>query len=101
MARPGYPAEFRRKVLDLIEAGRSIADVAHDLEISEQTIYTWRRQDRIDRGLVPGLTSGEKAELSAAKKRIADLEAELAVSRRAVELLKEGVSPKGGSRRRK
>lgn len=101
MARPGYPAEFRRKVLDLIEAGRSIADVAHDLEISEQTIYTWRRQDRIDRGLVPGLTSGEKAELSAAKKRIADLEAELAVSRRAVELLKEEVSPKGGSRRRK
>lgn len=101
MARPGYPAEFRRKVLDLIEAGRSIADVAHDLEISEQSIYTWRRQDRIDRGLVPGLTSGEKAELSAAKKRIVDLEAELAVSRRAVELLKEEVSPKGGSRRRK
>lgn len=101
MARPGYPAEFRRKVLDLIEAGRSIADVAHDLEISEQTIYTWRRQHRIDRGLVPGLTSAEKAELTAAKKRIADLEAELAVSRRAVELLKEEVSPKGGSRRRK
>jgi transposase len=101
VARPGYPAEFRRKVLDLIEAGRSIADVAHDLEISEQTIYTWRRQDRIDRGLVPGLTSAEKAELMAAKKRIADLEAELAVSRRAVELLKEEVSPKGGSRWRK
>jgi transposase-like protein len=91
VARPVYPAEFRRKVLDLIEAGRSIADVAHDLEISEQTIYTWRRQDRIDRGLVPGLTSAEKAELTAAKKRIADLEAELAVSRRAVELLKEAI----------
>jgi transposase len=101
VARPGYPAEFRRKVLDLIESGRSIADVAHDLEISEQTIYTWRRQDRIDRGLVAGLTSVEKAELSAARKRIADLETELAVSRRAVELLKEEISPKGGSRRRK
>lgn len=101
MARPGYPAEFRRKVLDLVEAGRSIADVAHDLEISEQSIYTWRRQDRVDRGLVPGLTSAEKAELSAAKKRIADLEAELAVTRRAVELLKEEVRPKGGSRRPK
>lgn len=101
MARPGYPAEFRRKVLDLIEAGRTIADVAHDLEISEQSIYTWRRQDRIDRGLVPGLSSVEKAELAAAKKRIADLEAELAVSRRAVELLKEEVRPKGGSRRPK
>jgi transposase-like protein len=101
VARPGYPAEFRRKVLDLIGAGRSIADVAHDLEISEQSIYTWRRQDRIDRGLVPGLSSAEKAELSAANKRIADLEAELAVSRRAVELLKEEVRPKGGTRRPK
>ena len=101
MARPGYPAAFRCKVLDLIESGRSIADVARDLELSEQTIYTWRRQDRIDRGLVPGLTSSEKAELSAARRRIVDLEAELAVSRRAVELLKEEVSPKGGSRRRK
>jgi transposase len=56
MGRRGYPPEFRRKVLDLVEAGRSVADVARDLEISDQSIYTWRRQDRIDRGLVPGLT---------------------------------------------
>ena len=101
MGRRGYPPDFRRKVLDLIESGRSVADVAHDLEISEQSIYTWRRQDRIDRGLVAGLTSDEKAELTAANKRIADLEAELAVSRHAVELLKEEVHPKGGSRRPK
>ena len=78
---------------------RSVTDVAHDLEISEQSIYTWRRQERIDRGLVAGLTSGEKTELAAANKRIADLEAELAVSRRAIELLREEVGPKGGSRR--
>ncbi len=50
-----YPPEFRRKVLDLVAAGRSIADVAHDLEISEQTIHTRRRQDRIDRGEIAGL----------------------------------------------
>jgi transposase-like protein len=41
MGRRGYPPEFRRKVLDLVEAGRSVADVARDLEISEQSIYTW------------------------------------------------------------
>ncbi|GAA1440274.1 hypothetical protein [Nocardiopsis tropica] len=33
MGRRGYPAEFRRKVLDLVQAGRSVADVAHDLEV--------------------------------------------------------------------
>jgi transposase-like protein len=85
-------------VLDLVEAGRKIADVAADLGISDQTIYTWRRQDRIDRGLEPGLSSAEKAELVAARKRIRELETELAVHRRATELLKERADPKGGSR---
>lgn len=98
MGRRGYPAEFRRKVLDLLEAGRSVADVAADLQISDQSIYSWRRQDRIDRGLVPGLTSLEKAELIAARKRIVDLETELRTIRRAMELVREAVPPKGGSR---
>ena len=98
MGRRGYPAEFRRKVLDLVESGRPVADVAKALGISDQTIYTWRRQDRIDKGLEPGLTSGEKSELVTAKQRIAALEAELAVHRRASELLGKVVPPKGGSR---
>src|ERR1700757_1305814 len=98
MGRRGYPPEFRRKVLDLIEAGRKVADVARDLGISDQTIYSWRRQDRIDRGLEPGLSSAEKAELVAARKRIRELETELAVHRRATELLKDRTDPKGGSR---
>jgi transposase-like protein len=98
MGRRGYPPEFRRRVLDLIEAGRKVAEVADDLGISDQTIYSWRRQDRIDRGLEAGLSSAEKAELVAARKRIRELEAELAVHRRATELLKEGAGPKGGSR---
>jgi transposase len=101
MGAPGYPAEFRRKVLDLLAEGRSVASVAHDLDVSDQTIYNWRRQDRIDRGVVPGLSTVEKAELAAAKKRIAELETELAIAQRAVDLLKEEASPKGGTRRSK
>jgi len=54
---------------------------------SAQSISTWRRQDRIDRGLLPGLSSPEKEELAAARRRIAQLETELAVTRRAAELL--------------
>jgi transposase len=49
MGRRGYPPEFRRKVLDLVEAGRPIAEVAKALGISAQSIFTWRRQDRIDK----------------------------------------------------
>lgn len=97
MRRPGDPVEFRRKVLDLLDAGESVASIDHDLEISDQTIYGWRRQDRIDRGLQPGLSTAENAELAKAKKRISELETELAISRRATELLKEETSTKGAS----
>src|SRR5215211_3440555 len=82
MGRRGYPPEFRRKVLDLVGAGRPIAEVAKALGISAQSIYTWRRQDRIDKGLTPGLSSPEKQELVAARRRIAQLETELAITRR-------------------
>jgi transposase-like protein len=70
----------------------------HDLGISEQTIYVWRRQHLIDVARLPGPTSGEQAELVAARRRIAELEAELAVHRRATELIGKVVPPKDASR---
>jgi transposase-like protein len=91
-----YPAEFRRKVLDLVAAGRPVAQVAHDLDISAQVIYAWRRQQLIDSGQMPGMTSSDHAELVAARKRIAELEAELAIHRRAAELI--AVIAAGGCR---
>jgi transposase len=94
-----YPSEFRRKVLDLVMSGRRVAQVAADLDISEQTIYTWRRQELIDTGQLPGTSSTDNAELVAARRRIAELEAEVAIHRRAVELLKESSTPKDVTRR--
>ena len=94
------PPEFRRRVLDLIAAGRSVASIAVDLGVSDQMIYAWRKQELIDTGVEPGLSSVEAAELRGARRRIAEFETELAVTRRATELLKEQVtSPKGGSKR--
>lgn len=62
------------KVLDLLADGCSVVSGAHDLDISDQTVYNRRRQDRIDRSLEPGLTTAENAELTAARQRIAELE---------------------------
>ena len=93
-----YPVEFRRKVLDLIEAGRPVAEIAAQLGVSDHTVYNWRNQDRIDHGLVAGVTTAESADLTAARKRIRDLEAELAVTKRANELLKVQSDPKGEGR---
>ncbi|MBY0399187.1 transposase [Myxococcota bacterium] len=38
MARRGYPAEFRRRMIELIEAGRSISELSKELDVSQQTI---------------------------------------------------------------
>jgi transposase-like protein len=84
-------------VVDLVAAGRKVADVARDLGISDQIVSVWRRQDEIDRGLAPGLSTPEREELASAKRRIRQLEMELAIHRRAAELLKEQADPKGGS----
>jgi len=99
MGRRGYPPEFRRRALDLLAAGRRATDLARDLGISSQTLYLWRHQEQIDRGLVAGLTSAERTELAAAKRRIRELEAELEIHRRASELLVDRSNPKGASRR--
>ena len=93
-----YPVEFRRKVLDLIEAGRPVTEIAVQLGITAQTVYNWRNQDQIDRGVRVGVSTSESAELSAARKRIRELETELEITRRANELLKAQTDPKGGGR---
>lgn len=94
-----YPPEFRRRALDRIEAGHTIRSIAHDLEVSEQTLYRWRTQERVDAGLQPGGSSMVSSELRAARRELERLRAELAVTQRTNELLKAGASPKAGSRR--
>jgi transposase-like protein len=42
------------------------------LGISAQSIYSWRRQDRIDKGPLAGLSSHEHNELMAARRRSAE-----------------------------
>jgi transposase len=44
------------------------------------SLDTWRRQDRMDKGLLQGLGSQEHDELLAARRRIIQLETELAVT---------------------
>jgi hypothetical protein len=61
-------------------------------------IYGWRRQELIDTGKLPGLNRAELAELSAANRRICELETEVAILKGARELLKEPHDPKDGTR---
>ena len=69
-----YRVEFRRKAPDLIKAGKPVAETAQRLGITGLTVYNWRNQDHIDRGLRPGISTSESAELAVARKQIRDLE---------------------------
>jgi transposase-like protein len=72
-----------------------VADVAHDFDVSGQTIYNWRRQDR---NRPRRDTGAQKRRVSPSSRRRAggstELETELAATKRANELLRKVVPPK-------
>jgi len=85
-----YAPQFRAMVIEQVRNGRRVADVAASVELPQATVFRWVRQDRIDRGEIPGTSSQESSELRAARRRIAELEAELAMVKRASELFAQG-----------
>ena len=94
-----YSAEFRRQVIELARAGTKVRQLAVTFAISEASIYTWLKQDRIDRGELDGLSTDQAIELASAKRRIRQLETELAVSRKVNEVfLEQHLPPKGSTR---
>ena len=61
--RGRYPKEFRRDAAALvIDQHRTVANVARELGVVEQTLGNWVRQERIDRGEKEGTTSDLRAE---------------------------------------
>jgi transposase len=94
-----YPAEVRRQVVDLARAGTRVAQLAETFGMSEACIYTWINQEKVDRGEVAGESTEQALELAAAKRRIRQLETELAVSRKVNEVfLDQDLAPKASTR---
>ncbi|WP_416563157.1 IS3 family transposase [Nocardia testacea] len=90
-----YPTEFRTRAIALVRAGKPAKQTAVELGIHPVTLSKWLRQDDIDHGLRPGKPSVESAELRAARRRIRELESELAIVRHAAKFLGEdGSRPK-------
>lgn len=56
-----FPAEFKRDVVTVARRGDlSVAEVAVDFGIAEETVRRWKRQADIDAGIKDGLTSTER-----------------------------------------
>jgi transposase-like protein len=82
-----------------VRSGWSVTKTAHDLDVTTTTIYNWVKQDRIDRGEIPGVSTMESKEPVRARRRIRELETEVEILRRAHELLgKDVLRPKGPTR---
>lgn len=94
-----YPAEVRRQVVDLARSGARVTQLAETFGMTEATIYNWLKQERIDRGEAEGQSTEQAMELAAAKRRIRQLETELAVSRKVNEVfLDQDLAPKASTR---
>ena len=83
--RGRYPKEFRRDAAALvIDQRRTVADVAKELGVVEQTLGNWVRQERIDRGEREGLSTDEREELTTLKREVKRLTMERDLLKRSV-----------------
>ena len=63
-SRPPYPEQFRREAVELVRtSGRTIKEIATDLGVTEQSLRNWVKQQEIDVGKRPGISSDEREEL--------------------------------------
>jgi transposase-like protein len=83
--RGRYPKEFRRDAAALvIDQKRTVADVARELGVVDQTLGNWVRQERIDRGEREGLSTEEREELTKLKREVKRLTMERDLLKRSV-----------------
>ena len=63
--RRSFSPEFKAEVVELVRAsGKSIPQVARDLDLTETAVRSWVRQAEVDAGDRAGLTSAEREELA-------------------------------------
>ncbi len=79
-SHPPYPPELRRRLVELVRAGRNPAELAEEFEPSEQSIRAWVKQADRDSGKrEDGLTTAEKEELGRLRREVRTLREERAI----------------------
>ena len=63
--RPPYPPQFKEEAVRLMRSSeKPLAQISRELDVSEQTLRNWRKQQEIDEGEREGLTTEEREELA-------------------------------------
>ncbi len=84
MSTPRYAAEYRRRMIDLVRAGRTPEDLAQEFDPSAQTIRNWVAQADVDEGRrADGLTTDERDELRKLRRDVSRLREEREILKKA------------------
>lgn len=77
--RNRYSPEFKAEAVELMRrGGKPVAELAQELGVSEQSLYRWSEQAKIDEKADPEgpLTTAERAELAALRRQLRAVEQE-------------------------
>lgn len=89
-----FPEEFKRDVANVARRGDlTLAEVAHDFDVSVESVRRWMRQADIDDGIKDGLTTSEQSELVQVRRDKRRLEQEVEILRRATAYLAKDAAP--------
>ncbi len=84
--RRKFTEEFKKEAVRLCKSGeRSIGRVAQELDLTESALRNWVKQYEVDQGEGPreALTTGEREELRALRRRVRTLEQEREILKKA------------------
>jgi len=83
--RPSYPPQFKREAVRLVQSspGKSVAPIAKELGVSDNSLRSWIKQTQIDQGEREGLTTEEREELRRLRKEVKVLRQEKEILRKA------------------
>lgn len=84
-ARRQFTDEFKAGAVRLVlDEGKTVADVARDLDLTPSALSGWVKRARADRdGGKSGLTTEERAELAALRKQVRELRVERDILKKA------------------
>ncbi len=83
-SRRSFSKAFKAEVVELVRAsGKSVPEVARDLDLTETAVRAWVRQAEIDDGQREGLTTSEREELARLRKENSVLREERDILKRA------------------
>jgi len=83
-SRPPYPLEFKRRLVEMVRAGRTPEELAEKFEPTAQSIRNWVAQaDRDDGRRQDGLTTEEREELRRLRREVKTLREEREILKKA------------------